>query len=243
MPNGFTPEFLEEVFRIFAAYVSTGGLQDIVDSATYEAIKSAITGKTQEEVLAMARAEGAKLVTRMSKEMQLQLAEKIATGLEQQLGPDGTARLIREGLGLDSNRDAALSKYRNELEAAGKSPDEIAKLVNKRYTELVNDRARTIAVTEMGRSFEAAAIDNHKNQGATHKQSISAACEAEGVIPIDEPFEASGEDTPPFHPNCHCSLGFVYESGDGVSLAVAKEIQDEIIANTEAARSTTTGGE
>lgn len=76
-------------------------------------------------------------------------------------------------------------------------------------------RAETISRTELIRASNAAALDAYKDGGVPGKSWLSAGddlveedCEmneAQGPIPIDDDFE-SGEDAPPLHPNCRCTL-------------------------------------
>lgn len=82
-------------------------------------------------------------------------------------------------------------------------------------------RALTIARTETAFARAHGEHEAAKGVGMQYKTWImgSEACDvceanaAEGRIGIDDAFE-SGDDVPPAHPNCRCSLGY-YETTDG----------------------------
>lgn len=240
--SGFTPEFIDDIERIFALYVSTEALTEVMSSVLYEAVAASLSGATRAEVLDAVQEHAARLVTRMTKDMQKQLAEKVAEGLEKQLGPERTARLIRDGLGLDSNREKSLAKYRRELEARGVTGDRLEKLVEKEKQALIKDRARTIASHEMGRAMETAEYERAKANGATHKVWLSRGIfddvclqnEAQGPIPIEDKF-ASGHTQTPAHVNCKCTMGYITDRGTG-QVDRAKEASDQRVKDHEALR-------
>jgi hypothetical protein len=234
-PEGFTDDFLKDIFELFAEYVSMEELQTILEASAYEAIRASLSGATKAEVMEAARTAAASQVTRMSEEMQRQLAEKIATGLEEQVGQLDVARSIKEGLGLDSGREATLAKYKQTLIEQGLTGDKLEKAVEKKRNELITERAGVIAQTEMGRALEEGAFVGAKEQGNTHKVWITAGesfvceiCEgnqAQGPIPISDAFR-SGHQTPPAHPRCYCTLGYVADKGGGEVERAAKRAQE-----------------
>lgn len=217
-------EFLNDVFATFAEYIAVEGLKAVMEQAYIEAIRASVTGATREEVLAMAAEKAAELVTNVSDQMRQQLAEKIAYGLEAQLGPDGTARLLRDGLGLDAPRAERLQKYRDELAAEGLSQAEIDKKVEAYRDELISERAEVIAQNEMGKAIEGGAFENAKRGGATHKVWIPVfagnVCEdclanaEQGPIPIGDQF-STGDEFGQAHPGCHCTVSYITDTGAG----------------------------
>uniref|UniRef100_A0A6M3L621 Putative capsid morphogenesis protein n=1 Tax=viral metagenome TaxID=1070528 RepID=A0A6M3L621_9ZZZZ len=219
-----TEDFLDDVFTMFAEYVSLEELRVLMEETMYEAVRAALSGATREEVMQAARDKAALLVTRVSEEMRQQLAEKIAYGIENQLGVDGTGRLLREALGLDSNREKSLAKFRLKQEAAGKTGDALEKAVAREQARLLNDRARVIAINEIGEALESGALETGIKQGNTHKVSISVGdarvseicrqSEGQGPIPINDAF-ASGSQHPPHHIRCRCAVAFVRDTGKG----------------------------
>lgn len=227
-------EFLEDINKTFSAYISFPELRSTVEEAIYAAFQAALSGKTREEIITIAREAAAKLVTRVSDEMKMKIAQKIATGLSEQLGIQGTAALLREGLGLDNRREATLNNFKKSLKEKGITGDKLDKMVAKREEQLLQERAMTIAQYEMGTSMEQGNLENAKAQGATHKVWVtvtSGVCpdcagnQAQGPIPIDDVFQ-SGDFTPCQHPRCLCALGFVQDTGEG-EIERAREMSQE----------------
>lgn len=106
------------------------------------------------------------------------IASAVSKGIEDQLGPDGTSRLVRDAV-----------------------------------DDMEKRRADMIATTEMNRAMSQAALDKMLNLGIEYKQIILVddACEIcqanadEDPIPVDDSYP-SGDDGPPFHPNCRCAV-------------------------------------
>jgi len=229
--NAMPEEFLQDVYDLFSAYLSLDELRTIIEAATYEALQKALNGATKESVLEAAKDRAAKLVTGISDQMREQLAKVISKGLEEQMGVEGTARLIREVVPLDKQRAAQLEKYRQSLIADGVSGVELEKKVKAYSDQLVRDRARVISQTEMGRALEEGAFEEAKRRGATHKVWLTvsadtvcdecAAAQAEGPIPINQDF-GHGAAVPPAHPRCRCTLSYLTDTGKG-ELGRAKE--------------------
>jgi hypothetical protein len=173
-----------------------------------------------------------------------QLAEKITNGLKLGLGVEGTARLLREGLGLDAPRAERLEKYRQSLIDKGITGEKLDRMVEKEKSHLINERARSIAAYEMGRALEEGGFKIAKKGGDTHKACITTgakdvcdtclANEAVGFIPIDEPFP-SGHYSSPFHEDCLCTMGFLMDMGAG-ELERGQARASKRYAETKAAR-------
>lgn len=238
-PEDFDPGFLDDVYALFAEYVSMEVFEQIMQEAMYEAVRASISGATQAEVLEVAASRAASLVTRVSDEMRMQLADKIATGLEQQLGPEGTARLLREGLGLDSNREKQLENYQQSLIDRGITGDKLERMVEAERDALINERARTIAQNEMGQALEEGAFNSAAKGGDTHKVwitsgdgKVSDICienQAAGVIPIGDAFP-SGDMHPQAHVSCRCSVGYL---ADPMAIDIARDLAAEEKARLE----------
>jgi hypothetical protein len=107
-----------------------------------------------------------------------QISEAIMSGIEEQLGVDGTARAIKAVV-----------------------------------DGMTTTRARMIASTEMNTAMSDAALEKMQSIGIEYKQLILSpgACEIcednhdEDPIPVDDDYP-SGDDSPPFHPNCRCAV-------------------------------------
>jgi hypothetical protein len=116
----------------------------------------------------------------------------------------------------DATRDA----IRGLIEKAykdGMTPAELAKELQSSYA-FSKQRARLIAKTETAKASVSGTIDGWSRSGVVdgkssilsddHESGEPCECEenaAQGAIPIDEDFQ-SGDDGPPFHPACNCTL-------------------------------------
>ena len=89
--------------------------------------------------------------------------------------------------------------------------------VERMRAKLLRERRETIAITEQRMATEAGKEALAKERGAKFKLWITAgdervsdidvANEAQGWIPVDEAF-SSGDDVPPSHPNCRCTVTY-----------------------------------
>jgi hypothetical protein len=240
----YDDEFLSDIDAMLKEFAGLESVGEAVATATYEALLSTITGKTRDEILDMAKERGAALVTRMTDEQKARATEIITRALEEQKGVDSAARQLRDGLKLDTNRAKQLDKYEKELIESGMAESKISDLLDKRKEELIKERARTIATTEMGQAMEDGSLAHEKEQGATHKvwitsqdDKVSDICyenAAAGPIPIDEQFP-SGHDAPLGHVGCRCSAAYIVDKGSG-ELRRAKARMDEHVAEIDAMR-------
>jgi hypothetical protein len=222
--SDFTEAFLTEIEAALMGYVAVEELQAILSEAVYQAMISSLQGATREEVMAVASEKAALLVTRVSDEMREHIADIIARGLEKQMGVEGTARALRDGLGLDKNRQATLDSFIAEAQKGGLTGQALEDAIAAKRQELINDRARVIASTEMANAMEEGAFVVAKTRGDTHKVWIAGgspkvcdiciANQAQGVIPIDKAF-SSGDMVPPAHPSCYCAVSYLTDTGAG----------------------------
>lgn len=237
---------IQRMLENFERYLAGMDLKEKLTDAIYNEIAEAITGITREEALEIASQRAAEMVTNIEEQMRQQMRHAIEQGLEQQVGVDGLARMLEDGLTLDTNRQKTLDAYQQELYQRGipfGSP-EYDRLMASKTAELVADRARTIAATEMRSAIEQAEQQVAKNRKATHKLWLTVAddnvcqvCranEAQGVIEIEEKFQ-SGHQTAPAHPKCRCTVTYVTDTGNG-ELDFFQEFAKEQAALTEQAR-------
>lgn len=131
---------------------------------------------------------------------------------------------IDRALELAKLTDSTKDMLRPTIERAisdGLTVDELAKELKGSYA-FSDTRANMIARTELAFADEQGNFASWKESGVVvGKQSILGTNEnhgdddianaAQGVIPIDEPFQ-SGDMMPPYHPNCMCSLIPVVEA-------------------------------
>ena len=136
---------------------------------------------------------------------------------------DGRADLVEQFL-----RDRSLTKITGNINAttvdrlrtaladayeSGADYDGMVQAIRDEYSSFSSVRAGMIAQTEMNAAYNAGrkqlGIDAGMNEKSWNPDGI--ACPncmgnvAEGWIGMDEPF-ATGDDAPPAHPNCDCSL-------------------------------------
>ena len=190
------------------------------------AMEASLTGATREEILAAATKAAGEMATMLVDTATDTVLQTVKEGLRDQVGIPEIRRRIKDTIGLDPKRAEQLMKYQDELEEAGEyTAAEIRALVEQRKDKLLTQRAEAIARTETRRATEAGEMDVMIKRGNTHKMSISVgdsrvsdvceACEAEGVIPIDATYSASGAAAPPHHPNCRCTNAWVKDTGSG----------------------------
>jgi hypothetical protein len=135
-------------------------------------------GLTGKQAATWAAEKSADLVRGIDTTTRERLASVVAKGIEEQLGIEGTARLIR-----------------SELD------------------DMTVKRSLMIAATEVNDAFTFAALTKMSAQGIEYKRIILSPdacpiCEENadaGPIKVDEDFP-SGDDGPPFHPLCRCTV-------------------------------------
>lgn len=211
-------ELTDEAFKVFALYVEGLALDEAVIEELYEALNKALNGATREEIVDIALTEGAKLIDNILIGTQDGIAEMVADALEQQKGVPKLGRELREKIGLNGPQMKQALKLEADLRAQGLSEGEIKRQLDKFTEEKIKERAKVIANTEMRAAISQGEKKVMQARGARYKVAITSQdakvsdiCEAneqQGPIPIDEEF-ASGHDTPPFHPDCRCSVHFV----------------------------------
>jgi SPP1 gp7 family putative phage head morphogenesis protein len=117
--------------------------------------------------------------------------------------------------GMDAETQRRLANTIANSLAEGNGVDEIARDIRREFGDMTRRRARLIAHTETGDQFSRAAHETYRRNGVESKEWLTAQddlvepeCagnEAEGAIPIDEPF-SSGHQAPLAHPRCRCTL-------------------------------------
>ena len=114
----------------------------------------------------------------------------------------------------DSTRDMLRSTLVDAIEE-GWSNDKLADEIKNNFA-FSSSRAEMIARTEIKRADTQGSLEAYKSSGLVQgKESLLSfdyddddECQDNadaGVIPLDEPFP-SGDDAPPYHPNCRCDL-------------------------------------
>jgi SPP1 gp7 family putative phage head morphogenesis protein len=113
----------------------------------------------------------------------------------------------------DGTRDFIRTQVRDAMEG-GWSNDVLATKLSDSYA-FSAERAMVIARTETIRASNQGSLASYTAAGVTEKEwttaeddRVSEDCEANGAqgpIPIGEDFD-SGDDVPPAHPNCRCTI-------------------------------------
>jgi Phage Mu protein F like protein len=127
---------------------------------------------------------------------------------------EGLAELLQRAdvviQGVNDNTLQAISGVLAESAAAGDSVDTTARALRDVLDD--PDHARVIAHTELARAVGAASLDTYAFNDIPGKSWLTyqpcPICEANeeaGAIKLDASFP-SGDDAPPAHPNCRCSL-------------------------------------
>lgn len=104
--------------------------------------------------------------------------------------------------------------------AGGGTYDDAVDAIKGVFQSMKDSRAETIAKTELADVYNQAMLSSAKESGDLLKtwnldgEGCEEICQPnaeDGAIGLDEEF-SSGDDAPPGHPNCDCSIGFVRSS-------------------------------
>jgi SPP1 gp7 family putative phage head morphogenesis protein len=117
--------------------------------------------------------------------------------------------------------DLLSSAVANTYESGG-SYEEVVSAIRGKFGEFSTYRAEMIAQTELNDAYAQGVLEFGRQTGALGKswEPDGEACPIcldnadQGTIPIDDDF-ASGDDAPPAHPNCDCSLDVHAGEGEG----------------------------
>lgn len=194
----------------------------VEDPDLYRAVAKQLRGKTLPSVIAAARRLSDRPKDTWPRGLDKRQVDALGRLIGKALGegkhPSATARaldrLITE---LDPQRQRGLDRLREKFTEDGLSKEVADKRVASTEAALLRDRRRTIARTEQAYAQEAGRRLDARRRGKQWKRSISTGddrvsevcrrSEAQGWIPIDEPF-ASHQQSPPHHPRCRCSSAY-----------------------------------
>jgi hypothetical protein len=87
-------------------------------------------------------------ITVITEETREAIRERLVAGLAKGQPPADLARNLRDLIGLNRPQATALANFRAQLEAAGRDPAQIERMVARRSTRMLNQRARVIAGNE-----------------------------------------------------------------------------------------------
>lgn len=141
-------------------------------------------------------------------------AKKKPTAVASLPGPTRTpADLENE---LDQTSDDQIATTAKSGFAKGLDTAAVLGLVGALFSDWQDERAGTIATNEVSKAYHQGGSDFAEDTGDDIEQQWESepdACEIcsgnsdQGYIDIDETFE-SGDDEPPAHPNCRCSISY-----------------------------------
>jgi hypothetical protein len=137
-----------------------------------------LLGLSGQEAAAWASLYSSELVTGIDQTTRNLLRDAIETGIEDKLGVDGLAKLIREVID-------GMTTRRSELIASTE--------MNAAFSEAALRKMRRLNTTYKRLILAPGACP------------ICSAAEAKGPIPIDEPFTDDGDQRTPLHPYCRCA--------------------------------------
>jgi hypothetical protein len=131
-------------------------------------------------------------------------------GAEQALGLQEL--LQQAGITIQGVNDTTLEEIAARLATGVANGDSSATIANALAEFFDGSRAEALAVTELNRAMSAASLDTYMRNGIAAKSWIvwnpCPRCQQNagaGVIPVDQSFP-SGDQAPPAHPRCRCSL-------------------------------------
>jgi hypothetical protein len=212
IPGGFYD--LEALIASIAEAVDVDGLTETMAVTTFT---GAATPESLAAASALAAQQARQIVADLTEAQLKSIAKKVKDNIAAGNAFDGLYGKLSEITGLDANRAATLEKFKQSLLKQGVSGEDLAGKVDKMHAKLLRDRKKTIAQTEQRKATENGAAEIAKNRGAKFKRWITVgdelvsdmdeSNEAEGWIAFDSEF-SSGDNQPPSHPNCRCTVTY-----------------------------------
>lgn len=161
-----------------------------------------------------AAAEGA--IDNLSVDLEIEAAAAAGkTFAQQYLKDQGFHQLAAD---IDATTRDRMSSAVADAFASGGTMDDAVSAIKDAFSDMKDSRAVTIAQTEMSDAYNQAMLASAKEtEGELLKtwnldgEGCEEICQPnadDGAIDLDEDF-SSGDDAPPAHPNCDCSIGFV----------------------------------
>jgi SPP1 gp7 family putative phage head morphogenesis protein len=164
---------------------------------------------------------GAELVTGINDDIRAMLQDMIDIGLERKLSPYQLSQITKPCVGLTDRDAGAVSNYLTSLLDSGMSFDEALAKAKTYANELRDARAFNIARTELAAAFNQGQLDSIQNamselgaqaakewETAYDERTCEECADLDGeTAAVDDSF-SNGEDCPPAHPSCRCSLAY-----------------------------------
>jgi len=178
------------------------------------------------DVMAAIQRQDLSRITAITEETREAIRERLTAGLAKGQPPADLARDLRELIGLNRPQAKALAAYRAQLEKAGRDPAQIERMVARRSTRMLNQRARVIAGNESMRAiaeglraqWDRLVDEGHLASKDWEKEWLTAGEFETRVCPICRPFNGARADIggtytsrigtvssgPPEHVSCRC---------------------------------------
>lgn len=244
------PKILKELVLTFRATLTTAlpEATEVLTTAIVDSLRGPPSAAALAEARTMAARQAETLVTNMYKSEIAKVGEVIAQGIEAGDNFQKIHRNLEVVKSLDGPRASKFLKIQELLEASDLTDVELEARLEREFQKLLRERKKTIAQTEQRfATSEANRLDATKF-GATHKtwitvgdervdEDVCAANEAQGVIPIKDTFQ-SGHDVTPGHPNCRCTIGYVFNEAQQERSEVRAKARAEATAAAAAAGET-----
>lgn len=192
-----------------------------------EELRNALVGDASPRAIEFAERMAERALEQLTKGLELgelaKLGKEIAGAVEKGWHPHEAARHLESIKGLDSRRAATYRNYLDYLDSIDPplSREAWERRSQSMYDKLLRERKRDVAHTEIRNATSTANQERAGERGATAKfwssEGGSRVCpicqknEAEGIVPLDHKFKASGHEHPPAHPGgCRCTVGYLY---------------------------------
>lgn len=165
----------------------------------------------------------ASMITAAAKEAVAQLEIDLAMSLARDQGKRAAAaHLAQRGFrqlasDIDATSRERMANAVADVFTNGGTFDDAVQAIKSTFEDFRQSRAETIARTELADAYNgtilasAREIPSAQKEWAPDGEACAEICTPnveQGPIPLDEDFD-SGDDAPPAHPNCDCSLSIV----------------------------------
>lgn len=232
---GLSASAAAELARSIGAAASA----DELEAALFEQLSQGVPAAMLEIARDQANREAKRITGQILQAELNKIAQKVADNLEAGFSPEELARQLSEITGLDKNRAATYENFKAWLEEQDFSDAEIEAKLERMFEKLLRDRKRTIAATEQRMVTAEHARLKAEGLGQKYKRwitvgdnRVSDACqnnERAGWVGIDEAFP-EGDQWPPNHPNCRCTVAYRTSEPDKQDEARAKQEAEETAA-------------
>jgi hypothetical protein len=215
-------EYLTEEIAKIATEAKGLAFQEVIKSTRLKNMKFSINTAPDDFTVQWARDYTGKLITNLTETSKRGIAEYIATGIHNSKKVKTVTAEIRRLLesapnGLTQQQARKLARIRQEAIDQGKTDAQVARIVFQERKRMYQQRAETIARTEMARALSEGKRAQALRMGASRKRSISKRdnrvselcrfIERQRWIPIDQDypeFDGVSSSGVPNHINCRC---------------------------------------